>query len=50
MLMLVVTACSSSVFLFLQLIGAQSPDADAGGNCMLQCCVSVVAADWSTES
>jgi len=34
----------------LQLIGAQSPDADAGGNCMLQFCVSVVAADWSTES
>ena len=46
---MLVTACSSSVYLLLQLIGAQSPDADAG-NRMLQFCVSVVAADRSTES
>ena len=44
---MLVTACSSSVYLLLQLIGAQSPDA---GNCMLQFCVCVVAADRSTES
>jgi len=47
--MLVVTACFSAVCVLLQLIGAQSPDADAG-NRMLQFCVSVVAADRSTES
>ena len=49
MLILVVTACFSSVYLLLQLIGAQSPVADAG-NHMLQFCVCVVAADRSTES
>jgi len=34
-MLMLVTACSSSVYVLLQLIGAQSPDADAG-NCVHQ--------------